>query len=60
MWVAKKNDSTVMRALEAQNNGQHQRAANLFREAGNQYRNPDEKKQLWDAAKRAERTHYSD
>ena len=60
MWVAEKNDNTVMQALTAQNNGQHQRAANLFREAANQYRNPNEKQQLWDAAKRAEKIHYSD
>jgi len=60
MWVAKKDNNTVMKAIEAQNNGQHQRAAHLFREAGNQCRNPVEKKQLWDAAKRSDRIHNSD
>ena len=55
-----KNDNTIMQAIRAQNNGEHLRAANFLREAGNQIRNPEEKKQLWEASRRAEKIHYSD
>lgn len=53
MWTAPKNDETVMRALREQNRGNYTGAEHLFREAGNQVRNPDEKQALWDAANKA-------
>jgi len=55
-----KNDNTVMRAVEAQNRGDHSAAARLFQDAGNQYRNPKEKDQLWKAAERSRRIRDSD
>lgn len=60
MWTAPKNDRTIMKAIEAQNRGDHNRASRLFQEAGNQYRNPSEKKELWDAAERSRRIRDSD
>ena len=53
MWTAPKNDKTIMKAIALQNNGQHAQAARLFQDAGNQYRNPSEKAELWKAAERA-------
>jgi hypothetical protein len=55
-----KNDKTIMDAIAAQNSGHHYKASCLFRDAGNQVRNPQEKKQLWEAAERAKKFHYSD
>lgn len=53
MWAESKDDRLVMEAIKAQNNGQLTKAANLFQRAGNQCRNPEEKEQLWKAAKHA-------
>lgn len=55
MYVERKNDKTIMEAIKASNNGQHTKAANLFQRAGNQYRNPSEKEELWAAAERSRR-----
>lgn len=55
-----KNDKTVMDALRAVNRGDHGSAARLFQDAGNQIRNPQEKKELWDAAERSRRIRDSD
>lgn len=60
MQVDRKNDQTVMDAIRAANNGDPARAARLFQEAGNQYRDPSEKRALWDAAARARRDAFSD
>lgn len=60
MYTSPKNDRTIMRAIAEQNRGNHAGAARLFQDAGNQYRNPSEKKELWAAAKRAERIANSD
>ena len=60
MHTSPKNDNTIMRAVEAQNRGNHTQAARLFQEAGNQYRNPSEKKELWKAAERSRRIASSD
>ena len=60
MYVEKKNDKTVMDAIKAANNGHHTQAANLFQRAGNQYRNPSEKAELWKAAERSRRIANSD
>ena len=55
-----KNDKTIMEAVRLQNSGHHTQAAYKFREAGNQIRNPAEKRELWDAADRARRIAQSD
>ncbi|UPT53352.1 hypothetical protein [Synechococcus phage Ssp-JY38] len=55
-----KDDSIVLQAIAKQNNGHHGEAAALFQRAGNQYRNPAEKQQLWDAARRARNIADSD
>lgn len=55
-----KTDVLVMKAIKAQNSGHHTQAAYLFRQAGNQYGNPSEKKELWKAADRAKRVAESD
>lgn len=60
MYCSPKNDKTVMEAIKLQNSGHHTQAAAKFREAGNQYRNPSEKKELWAAADRAKRIASSD
>lgn len=60
MWAKSKDDSVVMQAVKAQNSGQLGKAEALFREAGNQYRNPAEKQMLWDAAAKANRIKNSD
>jgi len=60
MWTESKNDKLVLDAVAAQNNGRHTEAAALFQRAGNQYRNPIEKDQLWKAAKRAREIASSD
>jgi hypothetical protein len=60
MYTERKNDSLVHKAIKLQNNGHHTQAAALFQRAGNQYRNPDEKKELWAAADRARRIASSD
>lgn len=49
-----------MRAIEAQNRGDHRTAARLFQDAGNKERPPHEKKTLWDAAERSRRIAASD
>lgn len=60
MWVERKNDQTVMKAIEAQNRGDLRGAERLFRDAGNQYRNPNEKELLWKAAERVRQVRLSD
>jgi hypothetical protein len=60
MYTAPKNDKTIMEAVKASNSGHHTRAAALFQEAGNQYRNPEDKRELWQAAERARRIANSD
>lgn len=60
MYSEKKNDRLVMDAIRLQNNNQHYQAAELFQRAGNQYRDPKEKAELWKAAEKARKTHYSD
>lgn len=60
MWSTPKSDKTIMEALEAANNGHHTTAASLFQDAGNQRRNPDEKRELWKAAERSRRIAQSD
>lgn len=60
MKVDKRDDAIVLKALKAQANGHHIAAANLFQKAGNQYRNPEEKKTLWNAAKNARQIYNSD
>ena len=60
MYSERKNDKTVMEAIRLSNNNQHVQAAYAFQRAGNQYRNPAEKKALWDAAARARRLAASD
>lgn len=50
-----KNDKTVMEAIKASNNGHHTQAAYLFECAGNQTREPSEKRELWAAADRSRR-----
>lgn len=60
MWTAPKNDKTIMDAVARQNRGDHTGAAALFQRAGNQYRRPDEKRELWKAAERARRIANSD
>ncbi len=60
MYVDKKNDSVILKALKLANNNQHQQAAALYQQAGNQYRNPKEKAELWKAAERHRRIHNSD
>jgi hypothetical protein len=56
----RKDDKTVMRAIEAMNRGSHETAASLFQKAGNQIRNPSEKEQLWKAAERSRTIARSD
>lgn len=60
MWVKDKNDQTIMAAIKASNSGHHRQAAALFQDAGNQYRRPDEKKELWAAANSSRRIADSD
>lgn len=60
MYCEKKNDKTIMDAIKASNSGHHMQAANLFQRAGNQYRNPSEKRDLWAAADRSRRIAASD
>lgn len=60
MYVPPKNDKTIMEAIRLANNGHHYQAASKYQDAGNQVRNPAEKKLLWDAAKRHRRIHESD
>jgi NADPH-dependent ferric siderophore reductase len=60
MYSERKNDATIMEAIKAANNGHHTQAAQLFQRAGNQYRNPSEKKELWAAAERSRRIANSD
>lgn len=55
-----KGDKTVMEAIKLQNDGHHYQASVKFREAGNQYRDPSEKKELWKAAERSLRIAESD
>lgn len=55
-----KNDSVVLEAIKAANNGHHTQAARLLQDAGNQYRNPAEKRELWAAAERHRRIAQSD
>lgn len=60
MFTPKKDDTVVMQAIKAANNGDHLRASKLFRDAGNQIRRPEDKKALWNASERHLKTHYSD
>jgi hypothetical protein len=60
MWTAPKNDKTVFKAIEKMNRGDHRGAAAEFQRAGNQYRSPKEKEQLWAAAERSRRIAESD
>ncbi len=60
MRVDPANNKTIMEAIKAQNSGNHNKAASLFQQAGNQYRNPDEKQMLWDAAKKSRSIANSD
>jgi hypothetical protein len=60
MWAKPKDDKVIIEALKAQNRGELTKASNLFRDAGNQYRNPAEKKELWNAAERMQRIRDSD
>ena len=55
-----KNDATIMRAIAASNRGDHYGASCLYNQAGNQMRDPKEKSELWQAAERAKRIHFSD
>lgn len=55
-----KNDATIMEAIKLANKGHHDQAARVFQDAGNQYRNPEGKKALWDAADRHRRIAQSD
>lgn len=54
------NQSLIMRAVAAQNRGQHREAAGPFQKAGNLERPLAEKQELWDAADRARRVADSD
>lgn len=56
----RRDDSVIIRALEAQNGGRYTQAARLFQDAGNQCRDFQDKKSLWDAAERARRIGQSD
>jgi hypothetical protein len=60
MYCKSKDDRTVIDALKLANNGHHTQAARMFQDAGNQERNPAEKKALWDAAERSRRIANSD
>lgn len=60
MYSAPKNDKVIMEALRASNAGHHTKAAYLYQKAGNQYRNPEEKRDLWNAAEKARRIANSD
>lgn len=60
MYVEKQNNRTVMDAFALQMQGHHQQAAELFQRAGNQIRNPAEKRELWDYAERARQIARSD
>lgn len=55
-----RRDEIVIEAIKLANNGRHGEASVLFQRAGNQYRNPDEKKTLWNAAVRHRRIANSD
>lgn len=56
----KRDDSLLIRAIEASNNGWHDTAAALYLQAGNQMRHPKEKAELWKASEKARRIHLSD
>lgn len=60
MRAIPKNDATIMEAVKLANNGFHTQAARAFQDAGNQYRNPAEKAELWKAAERHRRIAQSD
>ena len=60
MWCEPKNDAVVMEAIAAQNNNDWARASGLFQQAGNQIRNPTEKKLLWEAATKARKIDAQD
>ncbi|MCD0415699.1 hypothetical protein LOC51_00595 [Rubrivivax sp. JA1024] len=53
-------NALVLEAIRLQNSGHHQRAAQKFQDAGNQYRSPADKVELWAAADRARRVALSD
>lgn len=55
-----KSDDKIMEAIKLANNGHHTQAAMAFQDAGNQYRNPTEKAELWKAAERHRRIANSD
>ena len=60
MRSERKDDSLVHEAIRLQNSGHHTQAAALLQRAGNQYRNPAEKAELWEAAARARKIATSD
>lgn len=60
MQTENKNDKIIMEAVKAANNGHHRTASALYLQAGNQYRDPAEKRALWDAADRSRRIAESD
>ena len=60
MWTKPKDDRVIMKALQLSNTGHHRQAPKLLQDAGNQYRNPEEKKILWEAAKRSQKIADSD
>ena len=55
-----KDDSVIQRAIVLQNDGHWSKAASLLQDAGNQYRNPSEKQDLWNAAERSRKIALSD
>jgi len=60
MYTERKDNKTVMDAVERMNRGDHTGAAAMFQRAGNQYRDPSEKAELWKAAARSRRIAASD
>lgn len=60
MYTEKKDDGLLHEAIRLSNNGHHYQAAQLYQRAGNQYRNPQEKKELWAAAERHRKISMSD
>ena len=58
--MSNKDDSVILKAIEAESRRHHGKAASLYRQAGNQIRNPNEKKLLWDKARKSEIIRDSD
>lgn len=55
-----KNNETILKAVREASRGNHTGAARLLQDAGNQYRNPEEKRELWKAAEQHRRIANSD